>query len=133
MASTNQLLEEIRDAVTAPRGVLRHLDTGTGTTFLTLNPRAAFKLLEIRFKTAALAAAETLSFTRTSTLSDGQLLDYVNYLIYSNDLGTAGTTDLSVAFDGEEGYFTKDDSIVPALSANTGSDRWGLEIVYELI
>lgn len=118
------------------RKPLSHVDTGVGTVFKILFPQVAFKILEIRFKTTALAAGETLSFTRIITNAGGvfgEISTFIDYLIYSNDLGTAGTTDLSVVLEGEEGIFTDQDSIVPALSANTGGDRWGLEIVYELL
>lgn len=138
MPSNFESIEEaVKDVSSAlKRRPLHHTDTGTGTTFQTFNPGAAFKLLEIRFHTAVLAAAETLTFTRVVTGAEALkpgIADYLDYTIYSNDLGTDGITSVSVAFEGEEGLFTEHDSIVPALSANIGVDRWGLEIKYELV
>ena len=111
---------------------LTHQDTGEGTTFRTLYPGAPFKLIELRFLAAsALAAGETLSLTRTCNRPD--YADYLDYTIYSNDIGTAGILSVAVIFDEEEAMFTKWDTVVPALSANVGADRWGLEIVYKLL
>jgi len=134
------MLQDIFDAlkgvltVFSKRKPLTHTDTGTGTSFKTFYPRAPFKLLEIRFLTTALAAGETLTFTRTSgTPLKSPMLTYINYVMFTMDLGTSGITSLSISFDSDEGLFTETDTIVPTLSANTGGDRWGLEIVYELL
>jgi len=132
-ANFESVVEAIENLSLSKRKPLSHIDTGTGTTFKTLIPGVPFKLLEIRFKTAALAAAETLSFTRTRLYSVLGMATYVDHVIYSEDLGTLGVTSVVVTFGGEEAMFFEYDSIVPALSANTGSDRWGLEILYELV
>lgn len=135
------MLQEIADILSGTlkffrkRKPLRHTDTGVGTTFKTLALSAPFKLLEVRFHLGSvLAATETLTLTRTSLVPlHGPMLTYVDYVILSEDLGTLGAVDLVKTFGPEEGLFTKDDSIVPALSANAGADRWGLEILYELV
>ena len=110
-----------------------YVDTGIGTTFVPLTPGYPFKLLEIRFKTAALAAGETLTITRKNLLPLTGLLTYLDYTILSEDLGTLGTLSLTASFGEGEGLFTENDSIDISLSANVGADRWGLEIKYEKV
>jgi len=130
------ILDTLKSTLTTfrKRRPLRHTDTGVGIVFAIFAPRVPFKLLEIRFLTTALAAAETLSFTRVSlTPLTTPMLTYVNNVILTEDIGTSGVTSVVVSFDPDEGFYTENDSILPALSANTGGDRWGLEIVYELI
>ena len=116
------------------RKPLSHKDWGAGTTFKVLYPAAPFKLLELRFHlSGALAADETFTLTRVNALPLEDLLTHADVLILSEDMGTAGSTSLIKTFDSDEGIYGKDDTIVPALSANTGPDTWGLEIVYELL
>ena len=116
------------------RKPLHWFDTGVGATFKVLNPGAAFKILEIRFKTAALAAAEDLTITKTNTNNAGNSRStYHDVILFSEELGDLGTLDMVKTFDADEGFMTETDSLVFALSANAGADRWGLEVVYELV
>jgi len=102
--------------------------TGTATAVATLTPAAAFKMLEIRFHLgSALAAAEKLTATQNAT---GTVYDTV---LLSEDMGTLGTLDLVKTFDKDEGFFESTDSIVIALSANTGGDIWGCQTIHELV
>lgn len=130
------ILEALRGilSIFRKRKPLSHFDTGIGTDFKVLAPSAPFKLLEVRFHVGVLAAAETFSLTRVRMFPEaGPMLNYIDHLILSQDLGTTGILDLTAAFGGEEAMFSENDTIQPALSANTGADRWGLEIVYELL
>ena len=115
------------------RRPLRHTDTGVATTFKTFFPAKPHKLLEIRFKTAALAAGEDFTITRTNANPLEGLLTYANVILFFEELGDTGTLDISLPFGPDEGFMTETDSLVFALSANTGSDRWGLEVIYELV
>jgi len=115
------------------RSPLHWFDTGTGTTFKVFNPQAPHKLLEIRFKTTALAAGEDLTITRTNADAGNGRSTYHNVILFFEELGDTGTLNLTMPFGSDEGFMTKDDSLVFALSANTGADRWGLEVIYELV
>ena len=116
------------------RRPLHWFDTGTGTTHKVFNPIAAHKILEIRFKTTALAAAEdfTITKTNTNTAVNARSTHYDNILFFE-ELGDTGTLNFTLPFSPDEGFMTADDSLVFAHSANTGSDRWGLEVIYELV
>ena len=133
--SLPEILTELKRGLTVDRRrkPLYWRDTGTATTFQVFAPGAPHKVLEVRFHTAALAAAETLTITKTRLDTAPASGTYYNTVLVSEDLGTDGTTDLIVIFGPEEGFCDEFDTLVPALSANTGSDRWGLEIVYELV
>ena len=135
MASNFESIEEaVKDIGKAlGRKPLHWFDTGTATTFKVFNPRVPYKLLEIKFKTAALAAGEDFTVTKTSTTPLTGDLTYHDLILFFEELGDTGTTDLSIPFGENEGFCTEDDSLVFALSANTGSDRWGLEVVYEVV
>jgi len=111
------------------RRPLHWKDTGVGTTFHTFDPKAPHKLLEIRFKTTALAAGEDFTITKTATSGP----NYHDVILFFEELGDLGTLDLTIPFGADEGFMTEADSLVFALSANTGADRWGLEVVYELV
>jgi len=133
------MLQEIADLL---RGVLTFFrkrkplhwfNTGTSTIFKTFNPGAAFKILEIRFKTTALAAGEDLTITKTNTVPGNTNSTYHNVILLFEELGDLGTLNLVRTFDADEGFMTETDSLVFALSANAGADRWGLEVVYELV
>ncbi len=117
------------------RRPLHWYDTGVTATIKTFIPGVACKLLEIRFKTAALAAGEDLTITKTNAnpLGDTNRSTYHDVILFFEELGDTGTLDIAMPFGPDEGFMTKDDSIVSALSANTGSDRWGMEIIYELV
>lgn len=134
LESVEQAIKDKKE-ISRKREPLRHTDTGVGTAFNVFAPGAPFKVLEFRFHLgSALAAAETLTLTRTSLLPTlSPMLTYINHVILTQDLGTTSILDLVRTFDSDEGFFTGNDSIVPALSANTGADRWGLEILYELV
>jgi len=129
--------EDIKEATIKIESLLKRKpltwkDTGVGSAITTFIPGFPYKLLEVRFHLgSALAAAETLTLTRTAFGDES--VAYYNVVLLSQDLGTAGILDLSLVFGPEEGYYTELDSIVSALSANTGGDRWGLEIVYEKV
>lgn len=102
--------------------------TGNATAVATLNPQAAFQLLEVRFHLAsALAAGETLSIKLDA--NDGVEYDVV---LLSLVLGTT-ILDVVVEFGGDSYFFESGDQIVIALSANTGSDVWGCQTVHELV
>ncbi len=101
--------------------------TGTGTAIATLNPATDFHLLGIRLHLgSALAALETLTVTFDALA--GAAYDTV---LFSQDLGTAGTLDLVIPFGGEEDFFVAGDQIVIALSANAGGDTWGCQTLHE--
>ncbi len=136
--STNQqsIIDAIKDkeSISRKRKPLHWFDSGVATTFKVFYPKKAHKLLEIRFKTTALAAAEDFTITKTNanTAKNGRVT-YFDVILFFEELGDTGTTDLSMPFSPDEGFMTEDDSLVFALSANTGSDRWGLEVIYELV
>ena len=118
----------ITGTLTAGRVPVHTKTTGTGTAVATLTPGAAFKLLEIRFHLGSvLAAAETLTVIQNAvgTAYDTSLL--------SEDMGTGGIVDLIKTFGKDEGFFESTDSIVIALSANTGGDTWGCQTIHELV
>ena len=115
------------------RRPIHWFDTGTGATFKVFNPRAPHKLLEIRFKTAALAAGEDFTITKTNTSATDYRSTYHNVILFFEELGDTGTLNLSMAFSPDEGFMTENDSLVFALSANVGADRWGLEVIYEVV
>jgi len=134
---TNTLLQtltggvKVLNSITTKRSPIHYFDTGAGTDFKVFAPQAPFKIMEIRFHTAALAAGEDLTITRTTTI--GEESTYYNVILFFEEIGDTGTTDLSIPFGPEEGFFRNTDTLVFALSANTGSDRWGLEVIYELV
>ena len=101
--------------------------TGTGTAIATLNPATNFHLLGIRLHLgSALAATETLTVTLDANA--GGAYDTV---LFSQDLGTAGTLDLVIPFGGDDDFFVSGDQIVIALSANAGGDIWGCQTLHE--
>jgi len=122
-----------KEAISRKRNPLHWYDTGVAATIKTFKPGAPHKLLEIRFKTTALAAGEDLTITKTNTNPTNLYSTYHDVILLKEELGDLGTTNLVRTFDADEGFMTEDDSIVSALSANTGGDRWGMEIVYELV
>lgn len=130
----NTAMQALLGTIDTDIGFLRRVPiitptTGNDTTIATLNPGAAYKLLGIRIHFgSALAAAETLTVTLNANA--GGAYDVV---LFSSDLGTAGITDVVIAFGGDEDFFVAGDQIVVALSANTGSDVWGCETIHELV
>ncbi len=103
--------------------------TGTNTAIATLNPAADFHLLGIRlFIGSALAAAETLTVTLDA--NEGAAYDTV---LFTLDMGTPDIRSVVIPFGGDEDFFVNGDKIVVALSANTGGDTWGCEIMHELM
>ncbi len=118
------------------RRPLHWYDTGAtnGAPHRVFNPGVPHKLLEIRFKTAALAAGEDFTITKTNTNAPtNNRAAYHDVILFFEELGDTGTTDLSMPFEVDEGFMEAADSLVFALSANTGNDRWGLEVIYELV
>lgn len=100
----------------------------TATAIATLTPGAAFHLLGVRIHfSAALAAGETLTITRNSTT------DAYDTLLFSLDIGTPDIVDVKIPFGGEDDFYGATDTIVIALSANTGSKVWGCDTIHELV
>ena len=136
--ATNRGWKDVRGTVEGflkvfrARKPLHWKDTGVSTTFKVFNPGAAFKLMEIRFKTTALAAGEDFTITRTD-VSQTSNAAYHDVILFFEELGDTGTLNLSLPFSSDEGFMTETDSLVFALSANAGADRWGLEVIYELV
>jgi len=115
--------------ITDNLSLIRANTTGTTAAIVTLNPAADYHLLGVRFHLAtALAALETL----TITLDANAGVEY-DTVLFTQDLGTAGTLDLVIPFGGDEDFFVAGDQIVIALSANAGADVWGCTIIYEMI
>ena len=103
--------------------------TGTNTAIATLDPGADFHLLGIRlFVGSALAAAETLTVTLDANA--GSAYDIV---LFTLDMGTPDIRSIVIPFGGDEDFFVSGDKLVVALSANTGGDTWGCEIMHELM
>jgi len=98
------------------------------TAIATLAPGAAFRLLGVRIHfSGALAAAETLTITKNSTV------DAYDTLLFSLDIGTPDIVDVKIPFGDEDDFYSASDEIVIALSANTANRVWGCDTIHELV
>ena len=97
-------------------------------------PRVPHKILEIRWHSAAFAAAEDLTITKTNrNMPVNSRATYYDTILFFEEIGDTGTINMTMPFAADEGFMEEADSLVFALSANTGGDRWGIEVIYELV
>ncbi len=115
--------------VTDKLSLVRTNTTGNTAAITTLNPAAEYHLLGVRLHLAtALVAGETLTITL-----DANAGGTYDTILFTQDLGTAGTLDIVIPFGGDEDFFVAGDQIVIALSANVGGDVWGCQILSESV